>query len=94
MLSMIKINSQDIINEIIKQSELISEVTFTDKFKNSRTFHIVYQHPDKNLTNEDITGIRKKITSSLETNFKAYDKIIREWGKASELGLRSEFRLG
>lgn len=66
-----EIKTQALIAEIEKQSELISAVTFIDKFKNSRTFHIVYQHQDKNLTNEDIVEIRKKIISSLKTSFKA-----------------------
>lgn len=65
------VKTQDIITEIEKQSELISAVTFVDKFKNSRTFHIVYQHQDKNLTSEDVTEIRKNITSALKTSFKA-----------------------
>ncbi len=65
------IKTEDIITEIKKQSELISDVTLADKFKDSRTFHVVYQHPEKNLTNEDIVEVRKKIITSLKDTFKA-----------------------
>ncbi|MCL5435279.1 MAG: phenylalanine--tRNA ligase subunit beta [Patescibacteria group bacterium] len=65
------IKTEVLIAEIKKQSELITDVTLADKFGDSRTFHIVYQHPDKNLTNEDVAKIRKQIITSLKENFKA-----------------------
>jgi len=63
--------TEDIIAQIQKQSELIIDVSLADKFKDSRTFHIVYQHSEKNLTKEDITPIREKIITSLKETFKA-----------------------
>ncbi len=68
------IKTQDLIAEIKKQSELISDVTLADMFKGSRTFHIVYQDPEKNLTNENIAPIRGKIIASLKNTFKAVIK--------------------
>ncbi|MCL6096456.1 MAG: phenylalanine--tRNA ligase subunit beta [Patescibacteria group bacterium] len=65
------IETEGLIAQIKKQSELISDVTLADKFKDSRTFHIVYQHPDRNLTNEDVAKIRKQIITSLKESFKA-----------------------
>ncbi len=66
--------TEDIITQIKQQSELIADVSLTDRFRNSRTFHIVYQHPEKNLTNEDIVPVRKKIIASLKDTFKAVIK--------------------
>jgi len=66
--------TEDIITQIQKQSELIADVSLADRFENSRTFHIVYQHPEKNLTNEDIAPVRKKIIASLKNAFKAVIK--------------------
>ncbi len=63
--------TEDIIAQIQKESNLITDVSLADTFQGSRTFHIVYQHPEKNLTNEDIVPVRKKIIASLEDIFKA-----------------------
>jgi phenylalanyl-tRNA synthetase beta chain len=58
----------DIITLIRKQSILVVEVSLLDTFKDTRTFHIVYQNKQKNLTNEDVGKIRKKIISALLSN--------------------------
>jgi len=55
----------DIISEIKNQSSLITEVSLLDQFKNSRTFHIVYQHKERNLTMNDVVKIREKILKNL-----------------------------
>lgn len=60
-----------IIEEIKKQSSLIIDVSLLDQFENSRTFHIIYQHKEKNLTNEGVSKIREKIIISLKEKFKA-----------------------
>ncbi|MCL5746831.1 MAG: phenylalanine--tRNA ligase subunit beta [Patescibacteria group bacterium] len=65
------IKTQDILEEIKKQSELISEVTLKDRFNDSRTFHIIYLHPQRNLTNDEISKIRQTITASLKSAFNA-----------------------
>lgn len=68
------VKTEDIISEIQKESNLITDVSLADTFQNSRTFHIVYQHTEKNLTNEDIAPIRKRIIASLQETFKAVIK--------------------
>ena len=52
-------------------SYLIHNVTLLDVHENSRTFHMTYLDPKRNLTNEDILPIRKKITSLVEKKFSA-----------------------
>ena len=63
--------TDDIIKNISLQSNEIAEVTLKDTYQNSRTFHIVYLNPEKNLTKQDVSEIRKKIISSLENELKA-----------------------
>ncbi|HUD09557.1 MAG TPA: phenylalanine--tRNA ligase subunit beta [Patescibacteria group bacterium] len=65
------IKTEDIIANIYSQSNLVIDVSLKDTYKDSRTFHINYQDPEKNLTNEEVSEIRKKITSSLKEKFKA-----------------------
>jgi len=67
----INVRTEDLINDIKSQSDLITEVNLKDSYKDSRTFHINYQDSQKNLTNEDVAKIREKIISSLKKNFKA-----------------------
>lgn len=61
----------DVIDEIKKQSNLITEVTLLDVYESNRTFHIVYQHPEKNLTTQDTAEIREKIIEEVKKKFKA-----------------------
>lgn len=60
-----------IIDAIKKQSRLINSVSLLDEFENSKTLHIIYQDPTKNLTTKEVAEIRKKITTFLEKRFKA-----------------------
>jgi phenylalanyl-tRNA synthetase beta chain len=61
----------DIIETIAKVHPLITAVSLLDKYQDTRTFHIVYQSNEKNLTNEDITPIREKILKTLNDKFQA-----------------------
>lgn len=61
----------DIIDTIKEQSTLIIDVTVLDQYKDTITFHIVYQNPNKNLTKEEVGKIREKIISSVEKQFGA-----------------------
>lgn len=61
----------DIIREIKKQSPLIYQVLLIDEFENSKTFRIVYQHSERNLTNEEVGVIRQKIINYLNKKFSA-----------------------
>jgi phenylalanyl-tRNA synthetase beta chain len=65
------INTEDLIADIKSQSNLIIDVSLKDTYQNARTFHIVYQDMQQNLTNEDVGKIRKHIISSLKEKFKA-----------------------
>ena len=65
------IKTEDVQNEIIKQSELIVDVFLKDTYKNSRTFHITYQSQKNNLTKDDVLKIKEIIISSVEKKFKA-----------------------
>jgi phenylalanyl-tRNA synthetase beta chain len=66
-----EIKTEDLIAAIKKQNVLIDEVTLIDTFENSRTFRIVYQDIENNLTNKDIIPIREKINSFLKDNYSA-----------------------
>ena len=65
------IKTEDLIETIRTQNNLIQDVTLKDSYKDTRTFHIIYQDFEKNLTKEDVSKIREKIIASLKTSFKA-----------------------
>lgn len=65
------VSTENIIKIIKSQSNLITDVSLTDSYLASRTFRIVYQDEEKNLTKEEVSKIRNKIISSLEKDFKA-----------------------
>lgn len=48
---------------------LVSKVSLLDVHKDTRTVHIEYQDPAKNLTGEDITPVRKKLITLAEREF-------------------------
>ncbi len=66
-----KSKTGDIIQEIKKQNSLIVEVNLQDMYKDSRTFHIVYQDRNKNLSSEEVGKIREKIIKALQVKFDA-----------------------
>lgn len=66
-----EIKTAEIIDEIYMQSDLIKEVSLLDQFKETRTFHIVYQSENNNLTTNETAKIREKILSSLQVKFDA-----------------------
>ena len=53
------IQTGDLMEEIRKQSNLIREVSLLDKYKDTRTFHIVYQSYEKNLSDKEVGGNQK-----------------------------------
>lgn len=65
------VKTTDLISEIKAQSPLIADVSLLDRFKNSRTFHIVYQDENKNLTGEEVAKIREIILKKLKEKFHA-----------------------
>lgn len=68
------VETAEIIHEIQNKSNLITEVSLLDQFGNARTFHIVYQDPNKNLTSKEISEIRNKIISGLSEKFSVNPK--------------------
>lgn len=66
-----KINLGALCSAIKKINKLIYKVELLDSFENTKTFHITYLDPAKNLTNEEITPIRGKIISLMQTKFAA-----------------------
>jgi phenylalanyl-tRNA synthetase beta chain len=63
------IETADLIREIKNQSPLIVNVSLLDQFENSRTFHVVYQDENKNLTGGEVAKIREKILTNLKKKF-------------------------
>jgi phenylalanyl-tRNA synthetase beta chain len=61
----------EIIKTISEQSSLIHEVSLLDKFESTRTFHIVYQSNERNLTTDETDKIREKIVKELKDKFGA-----------------------
>jgi phenylalanyl-tRNA synthetase beta chain len=55
-----------IIETIQKQSDLITNAGLLDMYKNKKTFRITYQSYDRNLTAEDVTPLREKVTKGIE----------------------------
>lgn len=68
------VTTGELIAAIKAHSSLLSEVTLLDKYKSSRTFHLVYQDQTKNLSTRDIATIREKIIKTLKSNYKAVVK--------------------
>lgn len=65
------ISTGAIMETIKKQNSLIRSVSLLDKFENTRTFHIVYQSYEKNLTGEEVGTIRSKILKTLQQKYEA-----------------------
>ena len=65
------IETGEIIELIKSQSSLVSNVSLKDKYQNNRTFHIVYQDQNKNLSNDEVGEVREKIVTSLKEKFDA-----------------------
>ncbi len=65
------VNTEEVISEISLQSFLIVDVSLKSTFKDAKTFHIVYQSEDRNLTNAEVSDIRKEVISSICDKFNA-----------------------
>ena len=60
-----------VIKIIKEQSALVKRVELLDIYQNKKTFRIVYQSEERNITNEDLTTNREKITNALKKALKA-----------------------
>lgn len=65
------VQTGDLMDEIKKQSKLIGEVSLLDKYQETRTFHIVYQSNDRNLSDKEVSEIRNKILKVLKEKYNA-----------------------
>lgn len=61
----------DIIETITIQSKLVKSVHLITKYKDTKTFRIVYQDPQKNLTTDEVSEIREKIVHALVKKHRA-----------------------
>ncbi len=68
------IKTGDIIDTIQSIDTLIVNVALLDAYERSRTFHIVYQDKQRNLTTGEIGEIHKKIIETIEKRFKGKAK--------------------
>lgn len=57
--------------ESINKLSLVEEIMLKDRYKQNFTFTIIYRHPEKQLSTEDITPLRKKLVASVEKDFGA-----------------------
>lgn len=55
----------DIMYYISQISKIIKNIELINTYQNNATFRITYQHPEKNLTNAEITTIRKAIINAV-----------------------------
>lgn len=61
----------EIVSLIKKQNKFIKSVELIDKYKNTKTFRIHYQDPNKNLTTDEVAEIRGSIIHALVKTYKA-----------------------
>lgn len=65
------VKTGDIIKTIKDINPLITKITLYDQYKDTRTFRIIYQSEERNLTKEDVTTIREEIKEKLTKNLNA-----------------------
>ncbi len=64
----------ELIKSIKEQSGKIINVFLLSQFEKTKTFHIVYQDKNGNLSNEEVSKIREKILKTLKSKFGATQK--------------------
>lgn len=69
-----KTKTGDVMETIQTVDKLIVAVELLDAYGSSRTFHIVYQDKNKNLTTEEVSEVHKKIIATVEKKFKGKEK--------------------
>jgi phenylalanyl-tRNA synthetase beta chain len=65
-----------LIEALKKVTPLVTDVTLLDSYGDTRTLHVTYLSPEKNLTTEDIRPIRAKLLKVAEEKFSAQLKIV------------------
>ena len=72
-------NSEDILELMYKESDLINRVELFDEFSSDKfgagkkniAFHLDLQHQDRTLTDNEVDAVTKSITTKIETQFGA-----------------------
>ncbi|MGA2967798.1 MAG: phenylalanine--tRNA ligase subunit beta [Candidatus Levyibacteriota bacterium] len=64
-----EITTESLIKEIRTIDSKIVNVYLLDLYQDSKTFRITYQDPERNLTNEEVKGIRKNLFTALQNKF-------------------------
>lgn len=64
----------ELIKNIKEQNDKIISVFLLSQFEKTKTFHIVYQDKNGNLSNEEVSKIREKILKTLKSKFGATQK--------------------
>lgn len=59
----------DVMETIRKSSSLIVNLELITSYKNTRTFHIYFQHKNKNLTEKEVVEVKKKLTGEVRELF-------------------------
>lgn len=65
-----EVKTGDVMASIAQVDALIVSVTLLDMYESTRTFHVVYQDPERNLTLEETGEIQKKIIATIEKKHK------------------------
>jgi phenylalanyl-tRNA synthetase beta chain len=60
-----------VIEEMTSLSRLVESVVLKETYQRNSTFTITYRHPDRSLTDKDISPVRIKIKTFLEKYFRA-----------------------
>jgi len=60
-----------VIEEMTSLSRLVESVVLKESYQRNSTFTITYRHPDRSLSDKDISPVRMKIKTFLEKDFRA-----------------------
>lgn len=58
-----------VMETIKSQSELIDAVALNDRYGQNYTFRISYRNPDKSLSTDELSGLRKQVVESVESEY-------------------------
>src|SRR3989344_1883740 len=61
----------EVIEEIYDTSRYVEKVELGEVFGQNATFRVIYRHPDKSLSDEEVAPLRRKIKQNLEHHFNA-----------------------
>jgi phenylalanyl-tRNA synthetase beta subunit len=56
-----KKNLGDLIDQIKKVSPLVIAIDYVSSLDNKHTFHLEFNHPDRNLTQKEVNALKQKL---------------------------------